>query len=217
MPKTRPPKYCKNGKFAYVRVGGQRHYLPGEFDSPESRAAYARFEVEWWENHRRPVAERVPPTLTTTGEKTDTTVKEVALAFLQYVEATKSHSNFTDYRIAVMDFLVKHFGTTPIDDFTAGSLNLTRTAIIQSRRFCRVGINDYTRRIVTLFQWGVSVGMVDRITAWGLGTLKPLEPGHPGTFDHPEREYVQDDVIIATLPLLPPSASTRFSLLLCDF
>ena len=26
---------------------------------------------------------------------------------------------------------------------------------------------------------------------------------YPGTFDHPEREYVMDDVIIATLPLLP--------------
>jgi len=217
MPKlsNRPPKppRHKSGKnvYAVVYTDGKKNNL-GRWGSPEAKAAYARFEVEWWENHRRPIAERVPPTLTTTGTKTDTTVSEVALAFLQYVEATKRPDNFTHYRIAVMDFLVKHFGTTPADDFTAGSLNLIREAMIQSRRFCRLGVNDYTRRVVTLFQWGVSVGMVDRVTAWGLGTVKPLEPGHPGTFDHAEREYVTDDVIIATLPILPPTLQAMIKL-----
>ena len=214
MTKSKPPKYCidKSKKKAFVRVNGTKSYLPGASNSPESREAYSRFETAWWENYRRLSAERVSPTLTSIGTKTDTTVSEVALAFLQYVEATKKSANFTHYRIAVMDFLVKHFGTTPADDFTAGSLNLIRESIIQSHRFCRTGINDYTRRIVTLFQWGVSVGMVDRITAWALGTVKPLEPGHPRTFDHPEREYVQDDVIIATLPLLPATLQAMIKL-----
>jgi integrase len=111
-----------------------------------------------------------------------------------------------------MDFLVKHYGEIPVADFNVACLNLLRTAIIQSRRFCREGINDYVRRIVTLFKWGVSVGQVDPITAWGLATVKPLEPGHPSTFDHPEREYVTDDVIIATLPLLPPTLQAMIKL-----
>ena len=186
--------------------------MPGKSNSPESREAYARFEIEWWENSRRPIAERVPPTLPSSGEKTDTTVKEVALAFLQYAEATKAKTNFDHYRVGIMDFLIKHYGGIPADEFTTSCLNLTRAAMIQSRRFCRVGINDYTRRIVTLFRWGVSVGLVETMTAWALETVKPLEPGYPGTFDHPEREYVIDPVIIATLPLLPPTLQAMIKL-----
>ena len=154
MTKTRPPKYCidKSKKKAYVRIDGKKSYLPGKSNSPESKEAYVRFEVEWWENSRRPVAEQVPLTLQNSVDKPDTTIKEVALAFLQYAESTKAKANFTDYRIATMDFLVEHYGSTPITDFNAGGLHLLRTAMIQSRRFCRVGVNDYTRRIVTLFK-----------------------------------------------------------------
>ena len=65
MTKTKPPKYCidKGKKKAFVRIDGRKNYLPGRSGSPESREAYARFETEWWENSRRPVAERVAPTL----------------------------------------------------------------------------------------------------------------------------------------------------------
>jgi integrase len=54
--------------------------------------------------------------------------------------------------------------------------------------------------------------MVNPITAWGLSTVKPLEPGYPDTFDHEEREYVKDAVIIATLPLLPPTLQAMIKL-----
>jgi hypothetical protein len=204
MTKTRPPKYSidKSKKKAFVRIAGRKSYLPGKSNSAESREAYARFEIEWWDNFRRPIAERVLTAPVDTGTKTDATVKEVALAFLQYAESAKRPLNFDKYRLATMDFLVKHYGSTPADEFTASCLHQTRTAIIQSRRLCREGINDFTRRIVTLFRWGVSVGMVNPMTAWGLTTIKPLEEGYPGTFDHPKGEYVRDDVIIATLPFL---------------
>jgi len=214
MTKTRPPKYCidKSKKKAYVRIDGKKSYLPGRNNSPESREAYARFEIEWWENYRRPVAERIFPAPVDSGTKTDTTVKEVALAFLQYAESTKSPDNFRKYRQATIDFLVKHYGEFPADEFTTNCLHLLRTAMIQSRRLCRDGINDYTRRIVTLFNWGVSVGLVNPMTAWALSTIKPLEPGYPGTFDYPKREYVVDPVIIATLQFLPPTLQAMVKL-----
>jgi len=222
MAKSKPPKYCSDTSKnkAFIRIDGKKNYLPGKFDSPESREAYARFELEWWGNARRPAEERVPvlsppgPNLAPAGTNslTDTTVSEVALKFLQCVEATKTKANFTHYRLATMDFLVKHYGSIPVDEFTPACLNLIREAMIQSRRYCRNGINDYTRRIGSVFTWGVSTGMVSPITAWGLSTVKPLEPGHPGTFDHPEREYVQDDVIITTLPLLPPTLQAMVKL-----
>jgi len=119
MPKlsSRPPKPSrhKSGKneYAVVYIDGKKNNL-GRWGSPEAKEAYARFEVEWWENSRRPVAERISRSLPVSRTKTDTTVKEVALQFLQYAEATKSKSNFTDYRIATMDFLVKHYGSVPV-------------------------------------------------------------------------------------------------------
>ena len=215
MPKlaSRPPKASrhKSGKneYAVVYIDGKKNNL-GRWGSHEAKEAYARFEVEWYANARKPVEERIAPALPNSVELT--AVSEVALQFLRYVEATKAKPNFTHYRIAIMDFLEKHYGSTPADDFTAGCLNLTREAMIQSRRFCRKQINDYTRRIVTMFTWGVSVGLVNRMVAYELSTVKPLEPGHPGTFDHPEREYVADDVIIATLSLLPPTLQAMIKL-----
>ena len=129
MPKlsNRPPKPSrhKSGKneYAVVYIDGKKNNL-GKWGSPEAKQAYARFEVEWWENYRRPIAERVPTTSVASGTKTDTTVKEVALAFLLYAESAKTKSNFTDYRIAAMDFLVAHYGSTPVVDFNVGCLHL---------------------------------------------------------------------------------------------
>ena len=212
MPKLKPPKYSidKSKNKAFVRIDGKKNYLPGKINSPESREAYARFEIEWWENSRRPVGERIATALPVSVDKI--TVSEVALQFLRHIEATKAKPNFTHYRIAVMDFLVKHYGSIPADDFTAGCLNLTRTAIIESRRYCRKMVNDYTRRIVGLFTWGVTMGLVDRMVAWELSLVKPLPPGTPGTFDHDERGYVTDDVIIRTLPYLPPTLQAMIKL-----
>jgi hypothetical protein len=137
MSKSKPPKYCtdKSKNKSYIKIDGKKNYLPGKSNSPESREAYARFETEWWVNARKPVAEKIIPTLPTSRDKT--TINEVALAFLQYVQSTKTKSNFTHYRLATMDFLVKHYGSTPADDFTPACLHLVREAILQSRRFCR--------------------------------------------------------------------------------
>jgi integrase len=216
MTKSKPPKYCidKSKNKAFVRHDGKnKTYLPGTINSIESREAYSRIETQFWVNARLPVAERLPANFGLPSEMEKPTVGEVALQFLQWTEATKSKSNHTDYRIAIIDFLVAHFGSTPVDEFTAGNLNLVRDAIIQSRRFCRNGVNEYTTRIAKLFTWGVSMGLVTPMTAWALSTVKSLEGGHPGTFEHPPKEYVKDWVIIATLPFLPPVLQAMIKLM----
>jgi len=75
--------------------------------------------------------------------------------------------------------------------------------MIQSGRFCRGMVNEYTRRIVTAFSWGVGEEYVNPNTAAALKGVKPLPEGYPGTFDNPEREDVADDTIRKTLPYLP--------------
>jgi integrase len=66
-------------------------------------------------------------------------------------------------------------------------------------------VNDYTRRIVTMFHWGVSEEYVKSDIAAALKTVKTLQEGYPGTFDHEEREHVPDDVVKRTLPFMPPT------------
>ena len=132
MTKTRPPKYSidKGKKKAFVRINGQKNYLPGQSNSPESREAYARFEIEWWQNSRRPVGERVPITPVATGAKTDTTVKEVALAYLQYQERRMDVKDFGHVRILVMDFLLAFYGDSPADSFTPRCIKLNFCNIV---------------------------------------------------------------------------------------
>ena len=104
MPKTKPPKYSidKTKNKAFVRIDGKENYLPGKSNSLESRETYARFTSEWYSNALKPAGERIVPALPVVAAKI--AVSEVALQFLQHVEATKQKPNFTHYRIAVMDF-----------------------------------------------------------------------------------------------------------------
>jgi hypothetical protein len=156
MPKlNRPPKYCKDGKYAAVYFHGKKHRL-GIHGSPESQIAYARLLAE----------SKVNPVFSPHRGKTDTTVREVAAVFLDYAEKTLKKPNYTHYRIVVVDFLLKLYGdNTSADDFKQSCLKLVRDEMIQSRRFCRKHINDCTRRIVTMFTWAAEMEYADVNTA----------------------------------------------------
>jgi integrase len=68
-------------------------------------------------------------------------------------------------------------------------------------------VNDYIRRIVSIFEWGVENELVQETTYRTLKTVKALPEGHPGTFENPAREHVPDEVIKRTLPFMPPTVS----------
>jgi len=194
MPKlNRPPKYCKDGKYAAVYLHGKKYRL-GPHGSTESQIAYARFLAE----------SKADPVFCAHKGKADTTVREIAATFLDYAKRTLAKPNYTHYRIVVVDFLLKFYGDdTPADAFKPSCLKLLREEMIQSGRFCRKQINEYTRRITTLFTWAAEMEYANANTALALKTVKRLSEGYPGTFENPEREHVSDDIIRRTLPFLP--------------
>jgi integrase len=201
MPKllTRPPQYKKCGKYAVVYVDGKRKFL-GLFGSQESKVAYARV-----------LAERESPTLSPPKGARNVTVKELAAAFLDHAKVTLRKPNYVHHRIVVLDFLKKLYGDgTLVDDFKPSCLKLLREAMIKAvnkrgePRFCRGMINDYVRRIVRIFSWGVEEGIVHSDTTAVLKAVKPLPEGYAGTFDREERKDVPDAIIKATLPFMPP-------------
>ena len=196
MPKliNRNPKLTKLKKYAVVYYHGKIHYL-GLFGSPEALTAYNRFCTEIQSN----------PTLVVRSGESSVSIAELVAAFLQHAKATLKTPNYTHYRIVLLDFLLKLYGgDTTADSFSQRCLKLVRTQMIQSRRLCRGTINEYTRRIATVFSWGVENELVEETTWRALKSVKPLPEGYPGTFDNDEREDVPDDVVRRTLPFLPP-------------
>jgi len=196
MPKliNRNPKLSKLKKYAVVYYRGKIHYL-GLYGTPEALAAYNRFCAEIQNN---------PAFYLQSGEAS-VTVPELAVAFLDHAKATLTVPNYTHYRIVLLDFLLKLYGgDITADNFKPSCLKLIRKEMIQSGRFCRGVVNEYTRRIVTAFSWGVGEEYVNPNTVAALKAVKPLPEGYPGTFDNPEREDVPDEAIRKTLPFLPP-------------
>ena len=192
--KNRPSKYSKTGKYAVVYVGKKRFYL-GLYGSPESHVAYSRFIAEY----------RINPTFYLTQGEQNVTVKELAAAYLDHVEATADPTTYTTFRIIVLDFLLKLYGDgIPVDDFKPSCLKLVRENMVQSRRFNRDTINRHTRRIASIFAWGVENDTVSETTWRALKSVKPLPKSYPGTFEGKERGEVPLWVIMATLPFLPP-------------
>ena len=207
MPKNRykPPKYCKlkAGKklYAVVYHQGKTVYL-GDYGSPESKIAYARFIAEYKQGQEIaiPIIQKGEPGIT---------VKELGIAFLDHmliVQGAAKHGKI-DYghcRVA-LSILFKLYGDDiPADDFKPKNLKLYRQELINSKRFCRKTINKYVRRIVSMFAWGAEEELLEYSTVAALKAVKSLQEGHKGTFDHPERENVPDDVIKRTLPFMPP-------------
>ena len=202
---NRPPKYSKNGKYAVVYVDGKKSYL-GLYGSQESKTAYARFLSDWQSKPVFTPCTGEPTSGVTALRMTSVTVAELIAAFLDHAKASFRKPNYTHYRIALMDFLSPFYGdSTPVARFTPRCLKQVRDEMVRSRRLCRMMVNDYVRRIVTMFSWGVSEEYVPPEVAMALRTVKPLTEGHPGTFDHAERADVPDEIIRRTLPFMPPT------------
>jgi integrase len=203
--KHQPPKYCKvkvkKKLYAAVYLNGKTIYL-GRYGSPESKTAYTRLVAE----HKADPASYRPQ------DKESVTVKELVLSFLDHASETLAKPNFTHHRLAIKELLNLYGDNTLVNDFTPHDLKLYRKELIKSKRFCRGGINDYVSRIVRIFEWGVEEQYVHPNTHAILKVVKPLPEGYPGTFDHPEREDVPDDVIIRTLLFMPPTLQAMIKL-----
>jgi hypothetical protein len=199
MPKLnlniRNPKLCKLKKYAVCYHGGKTHYF-GLYGTPEAKTAYDRFCAEIQSN----------PTFYLQRGESGITVAELAAAYLDHAEATMGSGDYKNCRTLVGDFLLKLFGDdTLADQFTPKCLKLVRADMIQSRRFCRRTINDYTSRIVSMFAWGVEHDHVLETTHRALKLVKSLPKKTPGVIDHPKREYVPVDVVDRTLPFMSPT------------
>lgn len=125
-----------------------------------------------------------------------------------YYGASREYENVKD----VMSSLKAHFGRLAVSAFTATALDELRRHMAagthmpegkRTRALARTTINARVGRILRIFRWGVSRGLVDANKLVELEALESLRAGHCEARETAEVEPVSDDLIDATLPYLP--------------
>jgi integrase len=210
IPKYRPKARPAHGQ-ALVEFQGRVTYL-GKWGSSESRERYKRF-----------LAENVLPLLSTTETApapTAYSVAQLAREFLRAAKREQSAKEFAHFRVAARYLVNFHAG--PVSTFTARRFREFRDSIIaqpideqaahnqRSRRkstLSRNYVNTLGRRVVRLFQWGVSMDMVSPEILIGLRTVKGLRKRRSEARETPKIKPVADATIEATLPLLRPQVA----------
>jgi len=201
MSKKKLPYNDRNG-FAYVYVNRKPVPLKAPDGSrcktgtPEALTAYHRFSIELQSN---PTG-YIPPI-----SKPDVTVRELAAAFLDHKKGRMDEPTFGVFTVIIVDFLVELHGATPADRFTTTCLDTVRNAMKQSKRFNRDVLNRNTRRIISIFKFGVWKELCSEASWQRLTVIPPYKKGEPGTFEGTKRKPVSDDALLRTLPYLPPT------------
>jgi len=214
MPKLKNqlPKMCKMGNYAVVNYQKKKTVL-GRWGSPEAKQSYARFITNLQNN---PVDASRPVTAT---DNRGGLVSELVALYLDHVKASNvHHTHYSHCHVLLTDFVLPYYGEVFADEFGPKCLKFVRKQMVKSKRFCRNLINDYVRRIVAMFSFGVEEELCSAQTVAALREVKTLRKGAEGTFDHPPRKPVPDKEIRRTLPFLTPTLQAMVQLQwLCGF
>lgn len=175
-PSFRTPSYRlhKPTGQAVVTIGGRDFYL-GPHGSPESRAEYDRLIAEWLHSGRR-----LPSTSAAPGGRSDLTVNEMLLRFVEwaesyYVKGGKPTGEVTLIKYAIRP-LRQLYGHTPAHAFGPLALKAARDEMIRSG-LCRNEVNRRTRLIVRSFKWAVGEDLIPLSVHHGLQAVSGLRRG----------------------------------------
>ena len=168
---ARKPVYgfhCTSGK-ARTTVNGKRVYL-GEYDSPDSKAAFDRIMAEWQAAH----TERTPTV------NVELTVTRLAVLFLQHAEAEyrrdgKPTGETANFRHA-MQSMNNLFHGVRVIDFGPKKLKQLQAQLVKDG-LAQQTINGRIRRIKQVIEWGVSEELVSVSVSKSLKTVHGLRVG----------------------------------------
>jgi integrase len=201
MPKlnNRYPKNCRDRSQAFSWYNGKRIYH-GAWGSPEAEKNYKRFIAALLENPSMP--------LRMGGDSGGgVLVSELAAGYFDHIENSRMDKTTVNLFKQAIGYLAEVYGELAVNEFSPKKLKAVRSQMVKAATLCRNTVNRYSCNIVRIFQWGVEEELVQESVYNALRVVKSLPKGTPGTFDHPEREAVPDEVIAATLPFLPPTVA----------
>lgn len=159
--------------------GGRRDVSLGKYDSPESRAEYARRLAEM-------AAAPIPGVLPAASGRSPKpaagiSVSEVLLAFMTHADAHYRRADGTptntiiEYRCAVR-VLREFYGHTPAAEFGPLALKAVRGRMPQ-RGWCRTTINDRIGKLRRVFKWAAGEELVPGAVPDALRNVAGLQRG----------------------------------------
>lgn len=194
------PRYSKHRASgqAVVTLSGQDFYL-GPHGTQASKREYDRVVSEWLARERRP--------LNAASDAGGLTIVELIVAYKRFAEGyyRKNGKPTSEvYSILCAARVLKDlYGRELVNDFGPLKLQAVQQAMIR-KGWNRSSINKQTGRIVRMFRWGVRQELVGATVAQALREVGGL---HKGRSQAPESEPVlpvDDSVVNATLPHMPP-------------
>ena len=164
LPKLRRQKLRNR---AFVEYGGKRIYL-GRWGDPTTKANYRAF-----------INEITAPVPQVKEDDPPPTVADLALFFLKaranyYVKDGRQTGQLARYK-AALEFPLKLYPSTPVDDFGPRKLIVCRNAMEESGRFARSYINTLINCFRTVYRWGVENEIVKPETLTALETVSGLK------------------------------------------
>jgi integrase len=194
-PSYLPHKQSGRGRAVWTDALGVRHeqLLPGPFNSPESRTAFARLQLELETAPHR--AHRSDPA--------GFTVNELLAAYKDFAEGHYRAPDGTPTTEAEhMRVVSRHvrglYGDTPAAEFGPLALKAVRQRFVNAG-WCRKTVNQQTERVRRIFKWAASEELVPAAVYHALATVVGLQRGRTPARE-PEPVGPVDDVAVdATL------------------
>ncbi|HEX5271408.1 MAG TPA: site-specific integrase, partial [Gemmataceae bacterium] len=181
--------------------GRRREILLGPWDSPESRAEYARVLAELATN------EGCLPPQAPSGSTADLTVNEIILAFWKHAEQHYRAPDGTptgeadNYREALRP-LRQLYGHIAARDFGPLALRAVREAMVKAG-LSRGVVNARVNRVRRVYKWASSFEMVPASVYEALRTVAGLQAGRTEAREGAGIKSVPAAHVALTLPFLP--------------
>jgi integrase len=210
MPKqVRIPSYRfhRGSGQAVVVLGGKSVYL-GKWNTPESRAEYARVIAEWLARGQCFPAARSASAGTNGGAGPDALrVSELILAFWEHAKKHYRHPDGSptgeqDNLRDALRPLRKLYGHTPAKDFGPKAMRALREEMVRAG-LCRKTINARVNRVRRVFRWAASVELIPVSIVQALATVEALRNGRCDARESKGVTPVNWEEVEATLPHLP--------------
>lgn len=143
---------------AFIEMGGKRIYLPGKYNSPESRSAYQEYAR----------GKSMP-------SRDCATVSALVAAYLDYCQITFVKGEYDNTRSSLKK-LINHSGVLMLEEFGPRRLKLFRDALAKdgtSRSHC----DKVVGRVKKMFKWAASEEIIKPAAYQALTTLPPMKRG----------------------------------------
>ena len=187
------PKLARHKNSACVYIGGRRIHL-GPWGSKQAQQAYDRRIAEWLKSGR-----------VATKQIEDTTVNDVALAYVRHAKKYYVKNGRQTNEVNEIKSAIRHvaalYGTTSAEEFGPLALECVRQRMIDNG-WSRKHINKQVSRVTRMFKWAASRQLVGPHVPNSLSTLDGLKKNRSAARETTPVLPISDQVVEATLPHL---------------